>query len=93
MATGASDSMVTEKLVAFIRTSFLPEELKDGFDQDTPLLELGVIDSLNAARLLNFISDEVGATVPTSMIDTENFKDVRSISAMVVSLAVPEQTG
>ena len=93
MANGESDPTVTEKLVSFIRASFLPEELKEGFDQDTPLLELGVIDSLNAARLLNFISDEVGANVPTSMIDTENFRDVRSLSAMVSSLAVPEQTG
>jgi clorobiocin biosynthesis protein CloN5 len=93
VVNGDPDPAVTEKLVSFIRTSFLPEELKDGFDQDTPLLELGVIDSLNAARLLNFISDEVGADVPTSMIDTENFKDVRSLSGMVSALAVPEQTG
>jgi clorobiocin biosynthesis protein CloN5 len=85
--------MITEKLLSFIRANVLPEELKADFDQDTPLLELGVIDSLNAARLLNFISGEIGVSVPTSMIEAGNFRSVRSLSAMVGSLAVPEQAG
>lgn len=93
MANGEPDSMITEKLLSFIRANVLPEELKADFDQDTPLLELGVIDSLNAARLLNFISGEIGVSVPTSMIEAGNFRSVRSLSAMVGSLAVPEQAG
>jgi peptidyl carrier protein len=93
VANGAPDPMVTEKLLSFIRSSFLPDELKAEFDEDTPLLELGVIDSLNAARLLNFISREVGVTVPTSLIEADNFRSVRRLSAMVGSLAVPEQAG
>jgi clorobiocin biosynthesis protein CloN5 len=93
VANGEPDSMITEKLLSFIRANVLPEELKADFDQDTPLLELGVIDSLNAARLLNFISGEIGVSVPTSMIEAGNFRSVRSLSAMVGSLAVPEQAG
>lgn len=77
---------VDEKLAAFVRDQLLPDELKAGFGPETPLLELGVLDSLKAARLLNFIRGELGTKVPTSMIGTENFRDVRSIAAMVAAL-------
>jgi acyl carrier protein len=75
-----------ERLVSFIKERFLPDEIADDFGPETPVLELGVLDSLKAARLLNFIRKELGTDVPTSMIDVDNFSDVRSIAAMIATL-------
>lgn len=87
MDHATTDTETTDKLVSFIRDKFLPVEIRSDFGAGTPLLELGVLDSLNAARLLNFIRKEIGTVVPPSMIDTENFRDVRSITAMISTLA------
>jgi acyl carrier protein len=85
------EAATTQRLVSFIRERFLPAEIVDDFGPETPLLELGVLDSLKAARLLNFIRKDLGTIVPTSMIDTQNFRDVRSITAMIAALSSPGQ--
>jgi acyl carrier protein len=86
MTSAELEATTTERLVSFIREKFLPDDISAGFGPETPLLELGVLDSLKAARLLNFIRRDLGTSVPTSMIDTRNFRDVRSITAMIAAL-------
>jgi hypothetical protein len=82
-------STIQDMLISFIRARFLPEELKEGFGPDTPLLELGVLDPLRASRLLNFIRRETGTPIPTALIDMTHFENVRTITAMVVSRSSP----
>lgn len=91
MADMDTDTAVQDKLVSFIRARFLPDEIKNSFGPDSPLLELGVLDSLNAARLLNFIRRELGAAIPTAMIDPEHFANVCSITKMIAALAPSAQ--
>ncbi|HEY7147216.1 MAG TPA: acyl carrier protein [Streptosporangiaceae bacterium] len=93
MSSVEVQATATGRLVSFIKERFLPAEIAADFGPETPLLELGVLDSLKAARLLNFIRKDLGTTVPTSMIDTTNFKDVRSIIAMIAALNSPGQDG
>ena len=79
----------TLKLTSFIRARLIPAELKETFDETSPLLELGVLDSLSTAVLLGFIRRELGVTVPAEHIDPANFTDVRSVAAMLRRIAGP----
>jgi acyl carrier protein len=74
-------------LTAFIRDRLVPGELRDRFDETSPLLEWGVLDSVSIATLLGFIRRELGVTVPAAQIDPANFTDARSVAAMVRRLA------
>ncbi|MEV0804805.1 acyl carrier protein [Micromonospora sp. NPDC050200] len=83
MAYAETYADIGDKLLRFIQDNLLPDELMAGFGPDTPLLESGILDSLSTARLLNFIRDEFGTTVPLSMIDALSFENVESIVAMI----------
>jgi hypothetical protein len=85
-------SLLQDRLVSFIRARFLPEEQRNGFGPETPLLELGILDPLKVSRLLNCIRIETGAPIPTSLIDTAHFENVRTITALVVSRSAPRAT-
>lgn len=73
---------LTEKLVDFIQ-SILPEDQQITVDEETPLLELGILDSLKTAILLNYIHNELHSSVPPASLNSENFKDARSIAAVI----------
>jgi acyl carrier protein len=76
------DDTIT-RLVTFVREKIWPADMPDELTEESGLLEQGVLDSLKTAMLLNFIRDELGVRVPPLMIEFQNFKDVRSIAAMV----------
>jgi peptidyl carrier protein len=89
MKSDMTETEVSERLVAFIKRRFLSDELKRDFNEESPLLELGILDSLNTAILLNFIRDELRTSIPYEKIEAEMFRDVRSVSAVVRELAAP----
>jgi acyl carrier protein len=77
---------ILNKLVTFIEETLRPSEMEEHIQPDTPLLGLGLLDSLKTAILLNFIRDELGVTVPPTAMNGKNFKDPASIAAMVGDL-------
>jgi flavin reductase (DIM6/NTAB) family NADH-FMN oxidoreductase RutF/acyl carrier protein len=81
-----SECEVSDLLLAFIRKAFLGDDSKSELDETTPLLEWGILNSMNTAILLNFIRDEFDSPVPPARIDARNFRDVHNITAMVLEL-------
>lgn len=71
--------------------SYVSRELLDGkdigLDASTPLLEWGIINSIEIARLVAFIQDRFGVEVPGEMIVVEHFKDLTSLTNLVSELA------
>ena len=69
---------------------FVARELLDGqaagLDARTPLLELGVIDSLSMVSLLSFIERDLGVAVPMEQILPEHFQDLGAIARLVDGL-------
>jgi acyl carrier protein len=55
----------------------------DGLTDETPLLAWGILDSFKTAKLLTFIEDELGTQIPPAQLFAGNFRDIRSIAAMV----------
>ncbi|MFD0521824.1 phosphopantetheine-binding protein [Paractinoplanes durhamensis] len=51
--------------------------------ETTPLLEWGILNSLNTATLIGYVREELGTAIPLSKVTATTFRDVRSISAML----------
>lgn len=76
-------------------TDYVRLELLGGSDSggglelspDSPLLEWGVLNSMNTARLIAFLREEMEVDVPPVHITGRNFQDLNSVTDLVVSLA------
>jgi acyl carrier protein len=67
---------------------FVVSELLDGrdtgFDEHTPLLAWGVLDSLSVNQLLSFTSERFGIDVPPGDVSPDNLKDLDAYVAMLM---------
>lgn len=84
---------ISLRLLEFIRENFLSSDLKSEVDERTPLLDWGVLNSMNLASLLNFIRADLGCPVPVANINTQNFKSVNDITLMVKELSIVASIG
>jgi acyl carrier protein len=68
--------------------SYITQEVLSGRDigleATTPLLEWGVINSLEIVRLLSFIRSQYGIEIPSEKVTAEHFKDLNSLSYLVL---------
>lgn len=78
-----SEDELIESLVKFIRERFLDGDPQGELDADSPLLEWGVLNSLNSAVLLNHIHLTLVPSVPLERIDARSFSSVRNIARML----------
>jgi acyl carrier protein len=53
---------------------------------DTPLIELGIMDSLAVLHIAAFVEEEYGVEVPQTAMLPENFDSVGALSRMIVAL-------
>ncbi len=70
---------------AFVESDLLPGEDDDVTDT-TPLLELGIVDSVSIMSIVAFIQEELGLPVPEAEIHPRNLADVLSIQRLIVRL-------
>ncbi|WP_188193678.1 acyl carrier protein [Nonomuraea sp. SYSU D8015] len=83
MAETLTEREVSARLLDFIWERFLYDDPTGEFDESSPLLESGILTSLNTAILLNFIFQEWGTVVPVEQIDPRAFHTVSSIASML----------
>lgn len=82
---GALASDVMTALTRYIADHIL--DGKDiGLDATTPLLEWGVINSLEIVRIITFVSDRFGVAIPSDKVVADHFKDLQSLTNLVVQL-------
>ena len=79
-------SDVVDQLKHYIAESVLDGK-EVGLDESTPLLEWGVINSLEIARLLNFIQQQFHVEIPSEKVIAEHFANLRVLSDLVMELA------
>lgn len=70
-----------EKIREFLGEYFENQELGD----DDNIFEAGVVNSLFAMQLVNFVEQEFDITIDNEELDLENFKDINSIASLVES--------
>lgn len=78
---------VLAEIEEFVRTQLLHGDRSAELTSTTPLLEWGVLNSMNIARLLTFIRENLGVNVPPQHIVGRNFRDLDSVTDLTVSLA------
>jgi acyl carrier protein len=74
---------ITYRLLTFISQELLDSGSRHDLDEATPLLEWGILNSMNMVRLLSYIRDELDYAVPADRINAENFGNVKCITAMI----------
>ena len=64
------------------------EDLVDGvdFENETALIDNGILASLDIIQLIGALSDEYDVSIPATEIIPENFNSVASLCAMVERL-------
>lgn len=68
----------------YIAESVLRDASTD-LDGETPLLEWGILNSLEIVRLIAFIDSRFGVEIDHADLVGETFRDLNSISALVLS--------
>ncbi|HWN66938.1 MAG TPA: acyl carrier protein [Haliangium sp.] len=69
--------------------TFLDREVLKGegsIEPTTPLLEWGLLDSLNILQLVAFLSEEFAVDVPGEAVIGDNFQNLESIGRLVSDL-------
>ncbi|MEU6145041.1 acyl carrier protein [Streptomyces sp. NPDC047081] len=74
------------QLTEFIQERLLAEPDPQGLAPDTPLLEWGILTSMNTAQLLTYIRDELGTNIPPTELTGTNFQNLDSITDLVLTL-------
>lgn len=83
-----NDQEVLSELKTFVVNEFLDGRGED-FDESTPLLEWGIIDSISVVTLVGFVRERFGIDVPQSEIVPSNLVDLAAFAAALRGL---EQT-
>lgn len=78
---------VVDELAEYVRAEFLGDDRSTELGPTTPLLEWGILNSMNTARLLTHIRERHGVNVPPTYLVGNNFRDLSRIADMVVELA------
>ena len=67
-----------------------PEDL----EADTPLMEMGVFDSMGVFHLISFLEDEFDIEVEDEDLVPDNFASISAIESLVARRGgVPDETG
>lgn len=74
-----------QKILDFIRAD-APAGGSEGIDRQTHLLEAGLIDSMGLFRLIAFIEETFGVSIPETDIAASNFESISKISQYVEEL-------
>jgi acyl carrier protein len=85
--TQLSRADLGDQLSIYIEENFLSGSDGVKIQPDTPLLEWGVLNSMNTSRLLSHIRQQLGVTIPPTYITGRHFKTVASIADLVYELS------
>ncbi|MFC3032800.1 alpha/beta fold hydrolase [Pseudoalteromonas fenneropenaei] len=75
-----------EDLIEFVNKDLLEGAAPD-LDQHTPLLELGILNSLSMVRLLAYIDQQYGAKIPEHDITPVHFENLETLALLIKSLS------
>jgi len=82
---------IVNKIRAYVITEFLDNDGAKLTD-DTPLFDLGVLDSFRILRLLTFADREFDVRLPLEDVSIGDMKDVASIAGLVTRRSSPAAT-
>ena len=87
MSSKATLTDLNSRIKEFILTEVSPELGLTSLDDDEPLVDSGIVDSLGVLKIMSFLDEAFGVDLSSGEIRLENFKDVRTICRLVESQA------
>jgi clorobiocin biosynthesis protein CloN5 len=84
--TVISESQIRHQVQSFIGGRFLDGDPDGELKNDTELLPLGILNSLNTVVLVTFIREQFSVRVPPAAMSARNFGSVSAIAAMITGL-------
>jgi acyl carrier protein len=84
--SGVAIPGVEEQLRAFIVRELLYGEDSPMLNRDLNLVESGVIDSLGVLRLVKYIHDTFGVSIPSDRMALESFESLAAICQLLLEL-------
>jgi acyl carrier protein len=70
------------EIKTFIRTELIYDDEKD-FDENTNLIERGIVDSMSLVRLISFLEENYNVQVQDEDIVPENFSSLTKIAGFL----------
>ncbi|RKT55627.1 acyl carrier protein [Saccharothrix australiensis] len=86
MADEDTRTDLVERLLNFTRNDLLGDREIEDLTARTPLLEWGVLNSMQTARLVAWIREELGVRIPPARIVSRNFRTLETVADLVLSL-------
>jgi len=81
---------ILDRLTTYVRHELLGEQGNENgnveLHADSPLLEWGILNSMNTARLLAFVRAELDVDVPSVHITGRHFRSLDTITDLILSL-------
>jgi acyl carrier protein len=74
---------LSTKIKEFIMTEVNPDLGLTHLEDDEPLIDSGIVDSLGVLKIMSFLDETFGVDLSSSEIKLENFRDVKAICALV----------
>ena len=74
---------VKDTLRSYIQTQFMYDKPDRKLDEDTPLVNEGIVDSLGIFMLISFIDEELGVKIEPEDVVIENFETLDAITNLV----------
>lgn len=85
----STQEVLTHQLVTFIKSELLVEE-GGQIDAETPLLEMGILDSLAMVSLLAFVQNRFGVHIPDEAVVPEHFETLQALAQLITELRAGE---
>ncbi len=85
-----SRESVLKELTEYVQEHLLDGDRSVGLTTETPLLEWGVLRSIDTARLVGYIRQRFGVRIPPTQIVHKHFKNIESIADLMASLSEAE---
>ena len=76
-------SELSARITEFILTEVNPDLQLTHLEDDEPLIDSGIIDSLGILKIMSFLDEAFGIDLSSEEVKLENFKDVRTICEVV----------
>lgn len=79
---------IYESIFQYVGNNFLEGGDVSELTAEAPLLEWGVLTSMNIAQLLSFIRNDLSVVVPPTYLTAANFTNLNAITKMVYELSL-----
>jgi acyl carrier protein len=84
--TDLDRAKILSKLHDYVVAELLDGKDVEQFETTTPLLDWGLLSSIETARLVAFVRQELGVRVPPTDMVKRNFQNLESITDLLLSL-------